>query len=222
MACSCCGFGVEADQHFNSRKVAKELARYRRKGPGITTRNLRDGLVSAGLAQGTLLDVGGGFGALSLALLEAGMSRATIVDASSAYLAAASEEAAHVAQTASTEFVQGDFLDVAPDLASATVVTLDRVVCCYPSYQPLLEQSVRRAERGFAMSYPRDRWFVRLGIRWENAMRRRKRNPFRTFVHSPAAMQRIVQAAGFHLVSRVETMTWSADVFMKSGGTPDA
>src|SRR5688572_30156983 len=214
MARSCCGFGVEADQHFNEKKIAKELARYRRKGPGITTRNLRDGLVSAGLAEGTLLDVGGGFGALSLALLNAGMSRATIVEASSASLAVASEEAAKVAQTASTEFVHGDFVDVAANLAGATVVTLDRVVCCYPSYQPLLEQSVRRAERGFAMSYPRDRWFVRLGMWWENAMRRRKGNPFRTFVHSPAEMQRIIQAAGFRLVSRLETMLWCADVFM--------
>jgi magnesium-protoporphyrin O-methyltransferase len=215
MACSCCEFGAEADQHFNPQKVGKELARFRRKGPGITTRTLRDGLVSAGLAQGTLLDIGGGFGALSLALLDAGMSRATLVEASSAYLAAASEEAARSARAASMAFVHGDFLDVAPDLAGATVVTLDRVVCCYPSYRPLLEQSVRRAERGFAMSYPRDRWYVRLGMKWENAMRRRKGNPFRTFVHSPSHMQRIVEAAGFRLVSRVETTTWSTDVFMK-------
>jgi hypothetical protein len=52
MACSCCAFGDTADQHFHSEKVAKELRKYRRKDPGVTTRRLRDGLVAAGLTQG--------------------------------------------------------------------------------------------------------------------------------------------------------------------------
>ena len=90
MTCSCCAFGDTADQHFTAEKVAKELRQYRRKGPRPTTRGLRDGLATAGLNQGTLLDIGGGLGILSLELLDAGMSRAVVVDASSAYLAAAS------------------------------------------------------------------------------------------------------------------------------------
>jgi hypothetical protein len=55
MACSCCAFGITADEHLNADKVAKELAQYRRKGPGPTTRRLRDGLLSAELREGTLL-----------------------------------------------------------------------------------------------------------------------------------------------------------------------
>jgi 2-polyprenyl-3-methyl-5-hydroxy-6-metoxy-1,4-benzoquinol methylase len=93
MPCSCCAFGNIADEHFNADKVAKELAQYRRMGPGPTTRRLRDGLVSTGLREGTLLDIGGGLGILGLELLDAGLSRAVVVEASSAYLAAASEEA---------------------------------------------------------------------------------------------------------------------------------
>jgi 16S rRNA G966 N2-methylase RsmD len=93
MGCSCAAFGNTADQHFNAAKVAKELSQYRRRGPGPTTRRLRDGIVTAGLRQGTLLDIDGGLGALSLELLDAGFSQATVVDASSAYLTTASEEA---------------------------------------------------------------------------------------------------------------------------------
>jgi hypothetical protein len=81
MACSCCSFGDSAEQHFNADKVAKELALYRRKGPGPTTHRLRDGLVSAGLREGTLLDIGGGLGILSLELLDVGFSRAVVVNA---------------------------------------------------------------------------------------------------------------------------------------------
>jgi magnesium-protoporphyrin O-methyltransferase len=221
MACSCCAFGNSADQHFNSEKVAKELRQYRRHGPGVTTRKLRDGLVAAGLTQGTVLDVGGGLGALSLALLDAGMARAVVVDASSAYLAAASEEAVRRERSSSTQFVHGDFLTVARDLAPATVVTLDRVVCCYPAYQPLLDQSLERAERGFALSYPRDRWYVRLGMWCENAMRRRRRNPFRTFVHPPAELHRIIERAGFRLASSAQTMIWAAEVFVREAPSGD-
>ena len=216
MTSSCCGFGDAADRHFNAGKVAKELRQYRRKGPGVTTRKLRDGLIAAGLTRGTVLDIGGGLGALSIALLDAGMGGAVIVDASSAYLAAASEEAARRQRSSLTHLVHGDFLAVASDLGDATVVALDRVVCCYPAYRPLLEKSLERAERGFALSYPRDRWYVRLGMWCENALRRRRGNPFRTFVHPPAELERMIEAAGFRLASRAHTMTWVADVFVRS------
>ena len=215
MACSCCAFRDTADRHFTAEKVAKELRRYRRKGPGPTTRGLREGLTIAGLNQGTLLDIGAGLGILSLELLAAGMSRAVVVEASSAYLAAASEEAARRGRSASMQFVHGDFLTVAGQLTPSTVVTLDRVVCCYPFYEPLLEQALQRAERGFAFSYPRDRWYVRLGVWLENSLRRRRGNPFRTFVHPPAAMTRLIERAGFRLVSRRRTLVWSSDAFVK-------
>jgi SAM-dependent methyltransferase len=215
MACSCCAFSKTADQHFNADKVAKELAQFRRKGAGPTTRRLRDGLVSAGLREGTILDIGGGLGILSLELLDVGFNRAVVVDASSAYLAAASEEATRRGRSVSTEFVHGDFLAMANQFSSVSVVTLDRVVCCYPLYEPLLQQALQLAKTGFAMSYPRDRWFVRAGIWFENAMRRRRGNPFRAFVHPPSEMMRIVERAGFELASRRRTPAWSSDVFVK-------
>jgi tRNA1(Val) A37 N6-methylase TrmN6 len=215
MGCSCCAFGKTADQHFDTKKVAKELAQYRRKGPRPTTRGLRDGLLSTGLREGTLLDIGGGLGILSLELLDAGFSRAVVVDASSAYLATASEEATRRGRSVATEFLHGDFLAVASKLEPSTVVTLDRVVCCYPLYEALLEQALRLARTSFAMSYPRDRWFVRLGVWLENALGRRSGNAFRTFVHPPSAMMRIIEQAGFRLASRRRTLAWSSDVFVK-------
>lgn len=150
--------------------------------------------MSAGLREGTVLDVGGGLGILSLELLDAGFSRAVVVDASSAYLAAASEEASRRGRLSLTEFTHGDFLEVAGKMAPSNVVTLDRVVCCYPSYEPLLEQALHLANAGFAVSYPRDRRFVRLGMWLENALRRWRGNPFRTFVHARTAIEAFTRA----------------------------
>lgn len=215
MACSCCTFGDTADQHFTREKVAKELARYRRKGLGPTARLLRDGLAAAHLTNGTVLDVGAGVGGLTLALLDHGMAGGILIEASGAYLAAASEEAARLGRSAIVEFVHGDYVTVGRQVPSASIVTLDRVVCCYPSFEPLLAQAGRHAERGIALSYPRDRWFVRLGVWLENLVRKLRGNPFRTFLHPPIQMQQVLERCGFELVSRDQTRAWAADVFVR-------
>jgi magnesium-protoporphyrin O-methyltransferase len=215
MACSCCTFGDTADQHFTREKVAKELEAYRRRGIGPTARLLQDGLAAARLTNGSVLDVGAGLGGLTLALLDQGMARGVVIEASAAYLAAASEEAARRGRSAVVQFVHGDYVTVGPQVPGATVVTLDRVVCCYPSFEPLLEQAGRHAERSVALSYPRDRWFVRVGLWLENLMRRLKGNPFRTFLHSPIEMRQVLERCGFELASRGQTSTWAADVFVR-------
>lgn len=217
MTCSCGCFSDTAEEEFNTKKVVKELQRYRRNGIGATTRMLRDGLASAGLIDGVVLDIGGGFGALTFELLERGVSRVTVVEASSAYLTAASDEAARRERTADVELVRGDFLDVAEGIPTASVVTLDRVICCYPFYERLLTAALTHAARGFAFSYPRDRWYVRAGVRLENAIQHRQ-TIFRTFVHPPSRMRQLVQEAGFDLVGHRQTLTWSADVFMRRPG----
>jgi len=218
LASSCCAFDDTAAQHFNAQKVAKELLEYRHKGPGPTTRALRDGLVSAKIRHGTVLDIGGGFGSLSFELVDAGFSKAVVVDASSAYLAAGVREAARRGRSGSTQFVHGDFVDVAGDLVPSTIVALDRVVCCYPFYEPLVAQALRLARNAFALSYPRDRWFVRLGNWFENVLRRRRRSPFRTFIHPPAEMIQLIERAGFSLASRRRMLSWSCDVFVRING----
>jgi SAM-dependent methyltransferase len=215
MGCSCCDFTSAAGQQFTAEMAAKEVQAYRRGRLGSTTRLLRDGVVNSGLNHGILLDVGVGIGALSFELLERGFSRVVAVDASRSYLAIASEEASRRRRSASISFVHGDFVNISGELSAADVVTLDRVVCCYPDDQSLLGQAIKHAERGLALSYPRDRWFVRWGIGVENALRRVSSNTFRAFVHSPAGMERLIGEAGFDLVSRSETWMWAADVYAR-------
>jgi SAM-dependent methyltransferase len=212
---TCCGcFEETVDRQFTSKKAGQELERYRRKGAGPTTRLLIDGLLHAGILDGSLLDVGAGIGALTFELLDRGVRQATIVEASAAYAAAASDEAVRRGRTNNLELKRGDFVEVAMTLPVATIVTLDRVVCCYPLYEQLLSQAVRHADRGFAFSYPRDRWYIRAGMRLENVLRRR-RNSFQTFVHPEAKMRELIARAGFDLVSERRTFVWSVDVFIR-------
>jgi SAM-dependent methyltransferase len=162
-----------------------------------------------------LFDVGAGIGGLTFELLERGVARAIAVDASAANLAAAAEEASRRGRPGVVQLLQGDFLDIASQIPTATVVTLDRAVCCYPLYEPLLQESLRHTERYFAFSYPRDLSHVRLAITFENAIRRIRGNPFRAFVHSVERMTHVIHRAGFTLVSRRQTWQWSADVYVR-------
>jgi magnesium-protoporphyrin O-methyltransferase len=214
----CCStYGAVASAHFDEKIARRELTSYRKKGPGSTTRLLRDLLLETGAVQGTALDVGSGVGALTFELLEHGVERAIAVDASPANLAAAGEEATRRGRTGVVRFVLGDFLDHARHIPAATVVTLDRVVCCYPLYQPLIEEAMRHAERYFAFSYPRDVWYVHAAIAFENAMRRIRSNPFRAFVHSVERMTDVIRSADFKLVSRRHTRQWSAELYARQG-----
>jgi magnesium-protoporphyrin O-methyltransferase len=146
MAACCSAFECAADQQFNEKKATEELKRYRTKGPGPTTRLLQQGLEHAGTLNGTLPDIGSGIGSLTFSLLERGITHAVAVDASSAYNAVARQEAARLGCADVVRVVHADFVSVAPEVPAARVVTLDRVVCCYPSYRALLNAALDHAE----------------------------------------------------------------------------
>jgi magnesium-protoporphyrin O-methyltransferase len=213
MACSCADVGAAAERQFSEKRAAKDLAHYRTKGPGSTTRLLLAGLATTGPIHGRLLDIGSGVGVLSFELLEQGLTSAVGVDLSSAHVAIASQEASRRGRSDSTRFVQGDFLDVAGQLPSADIVTLDRVVCCYPEYERFLEASLRHAGLIFALSYPLDLWYVRMWVSLQNAARATIRNAFRSFIHPVSAMESVIRREGFTLLDRRSAGTWRADVY---------
>jgi magnesium-protoporphyrin O-methyltransferase len=212
---ACCAFADTVDHQFTPRLVARELAQYRRRGAGPTARLLRDLLEDAHLTAGSVIDVGGGIGALAFDLLARGAARATIVEASVAFANAARTEADRLRRTGIAAIVTGDFVEIAADLAPADVVTLDRVVCCYPMYQPLLAAAASRATRAIAFSYPRDRWVIRAGMDVQNWCRSCG-SRFRTFLHDATAMRLVLGGAGFALADHRQSYAWRADLFVRN------
>jgi hypothetical protein len=105
-------------------------------------------------------------------------------------------------------FRHGDLVTLAADLAPADLVTMDRVVCCYPDLEPLIRVSTEKALRYYAVSYPHDRWYVRVHTWWQNDRRRRAGNGFRTFVHPVTAIHSLLRAAGFQVVRLRRTLVW--------------
>ena len=138
-----------------------------------------------------------------------------MVEAASAYIDAAREEAERRGHAHVVRFVHADFVEASAQLPSASVVTLDRVVCCYPSCSELVGAALEHAERCLALSYPRDVWYVHLGMMLENGLRRLTGNSFRTFVHPVTQIEATIMRGGFRLTSRRKTPMWSADVYVR-------
>ena len=217
MSSCCSSFCTGAQEIFTAKVAEGDLLKYRRRGPNKTTRLLRDGVMATGGGE-SLIDIGGGIGALSSELLARGFRRGTLVDASPAYVSVARRAAAERGLAERLEIRDGDFVDHAPQLAPADAVVLDRVVCCYPAYAPLLEAALAHSRRVFAYAYPHDRWDVRLVVAGENQFRAWTRQAFRAFVHAEPAMSALIASRGFRRVSRRKTFVWSVDVYVRDAG----
>jgi Methyltransferase domain len=215
MTSRCCQ-GV--DQIFGDRTARHDLRRYRKRGPSKPTRVLLDALRREGVEHATLLDVGGGIGVIQHELLDAGAERATSVEASAAYLRAARDEAERRGHAGRMTSLTGDFVALADRVEPADVVTLDRVICCYPDMASLVGRSADRAKRLYGLVYPQDRWWVGVAIRATNLIMRLSRRAFRAYLHPTSAVDAIAREHGLtpRLAQRAGPV-WQVAVYARAG-----
>jgi len=212
---TCCTRYCAAEAQFNRKRAERDLRRYRRRGADTTTRLLLTELRRWPLEGASLLDVGGGIGVIDLELADSGVGSATVVEASPAYFEVARRELESRYGSRPTRFVSGDFAAVAGTLTEADVVTLDRVVCCYPEAENLLRAAARLSRRLVAFTYPRDRWYVRALIKLENFWQRLRGSQFRAFVHPPERMQTVLEQAGLVRAAQHGTAMWAFDLYLR-------
>ncbi len=207
MTCSHC---VGAGQFFDSRMARAELKRYKKKGPRRTTRMLLAELKRDGVHDGAdLLDIGGGIGAVQYELLEAGVGRATSIDAAPAYVQAAKAEAAARGFGERIEHLEADFLDVAHDVGPVDFVSMDRVVCCYPDARRLVREAAAKATRRLVLVAPKDGWFVRFLFLFPNTYLRLRGNPFRVHLHCHRLLDESAAESGLSLSGHAGYGLWS-------------
>jgi magnesium-protoporphyrin O-methyltransferase len=170
--------------------------RYRKEGIEKTTRQLIEAISDSGIEGMTLLDIGGGLGGIQHTLLVNGAERATSVDASSAYVKAAKEEAMRRDLDERISFLQGDFVDLADDISQADIVTLDKVICCYDDMQELVRLSAMKARKVYGLVFPRDLWIFRVLVPVANFFIKLTGSPFRAFIHRTEEVEKILRDQG--------------------------
>jgi 2-polyprenyl-3-methyl-5-hydroxy-6-metoxy-1,4-benzoquinol methylase len=215
MPCNCCEI---TDNAFTEAEARTQLKDYRKHGPAKQTKLILEAIRSLKLTNADLLDIGGGIGAIHHELLEDVARSATHVDASSAYLKEAKAETARRGHTDQVNFIHADFTEVASELPRVEIVTLDRVVCCYPDFHRLLKAAADHSRRALALTYPRETWYMRFGLVVLNFFQTLRKDPFRVFLHPIAEMDLLLRKEGFERVSLRRLFVWEMALYQKRGG----
>ena len=210
----CCTRGDSPfDRQFDARHAARHLRAYREKGAVGLTRALVETLAEGGIGGQSVLEIGGGVGAVHHDLLRSGAATAVDVDASRAYVSAARGEAERQGHADRVRYVIGDFVTLADEIEPADLVALDRVVCCYRDMAALVGRSASLARRRYGLVYPRDSWLGRAGTVLLNLELWFSRSRFRVYAHRTADVEAILAAHG--LVKRLgrTTLVWQLAVY---------
>jgi 2-polyprenyl-3-methyl-5-hydroxy-6-metoxy-1,4-benzoquinol methylase len=212
MSCPQCE-GIELT--FDEQSVDEELRFYHAEGAEETTLWLVDELKNRGVDEMSLLDIGGGIGAIQHELLESGVKFSTHVDASSAYIEASQREAKRRKLLGRIQWLHGDFVDLASSLQAADVVTLDKVICCYHDMAALVGASSGLAKRFYGIVVPRDVWWTRAGVRVMNFIQWLFRHPYRMFVHPAGEIDALVRKAGLKPAYKRHSWLWQVSLYSR-------
>jgi magnesium-protoporphyrin O-methyltransferase len=202
---------------FDAKMAEGDLKRYLKKGADGTTRSLIDAIVGQGIEGATLLDIGGGIGAIQLELLAAGAERATAVDATEAYVQVARAEAVRRGYGERVRPLVGTFETLASEIETADIVTLDRVVCCDPDLPGLLGSVVTHARRMVGLVYPRETWWNRIAARLLAVWGWLTRDSTRWHLHRTAEIEAILRGAGFGPRTVDRSLIWHVVLYVREG-----
>jgi hypothetical protein len=143
-----------------------------------------------------------------------------LVEASPAYIEAARAEAERQGHSDRISFREGDFIRLASDIDAATIVTLDRVICCYDDLPALVSTSARHAERLYGLVHPRDTRWNRAGAWLLNLLVRLTGTGYRVFVHPQGEVEELVAGAGLVRAFSTNEGLWRVAVYRRAKRTP--
>ncbi|MGB5765609.1 MAG: methyltransferase domain-containing protein [Arenicellales bacterium] len=214
MSC-CCPHSNSANRFF-SFFASRYRRRFEKKGFEPSQKQLLEGLQQAGYRDAKVLEIGSGVGHLHQTLLEQGAASAVGIDLASRMV----DEAQHWAEerklAGRTAYLEGDFMEIHESLSGADVTVLDKVVCCYPDADGLVHASLKKTNRVYALTYPRNRWYIRTMMGISAFMLKLVRSDFRPYVHDPEVIEKWITETGFSKAYQNNNMVWLTQVYVKS------
>ena len=202
MASCCAPPGYETV--FGERQARKDARRYRRRGLGKAARRL----VQLARSDGTVLEVGGGVGAIQIELLEAGATHATNVELSSGYEDEARQLLREHGLEDRAERRIADFVAAGDTVEAADVVVMHRVVCCYPEPDRLVGAAAEHARRRVVLSFPPRNLATRFLVSAFNLWWSVRKVDFKSYVHPHDEILEPARRQGLEPVERGRIGMW--------------
>jgi ubiquinone/menaquinone biosynthesis C-methylase UbiE len=167
-------------------------------------------LEGRGFAGRSVLELGCGLGGLSLAAASRGAAGATGIDLSPVAIREASRLATEAGLGDAVSFTVGDGAKL--ELPASDIVILDKVICCYPEVDELIQNSLRATNSRYAFVVPFSKGLrgllARAAIRVQNAIRRIRGQTFRAYVHDVGRIEQRIAAAGLERVASARRLIW--------------
>jgi magnesium-protoporphyrin O-methyltransferase len=201
---------------FSEKEARREAKRYRRKGLDATSRQIVEFLKSQGVAGRTVLEVGGGIGAIQIELLKAGATRATSIELTPTYEEVAAELLREAGLEDRVERHVMDFAEAAATVSPADIVVLNRVICCYYDMPKLAGAAADHAREVLALSFPREGWWMRAGIAFMDLVLRAMRREFQAFYHPPKKILATCEQHGLKTVVNRPGIAWTVAAFRRA------
>jgi hypothetical protein len=211
----CCR-SAPCEQFFKPRVARRSLEQYRKKGHGELEQRIVAAASEGGLAGARVLEIGGGIGTVQSELLEAGAEQGEVVELVQAWEPYARELARDKGIEDRSAFRVADVLEEQERVDPADVVVMNKVVCCSPDGVALTGAAARLARRTLVLSYPREVFWMRAGLRLVNAALRVGRRSFRVFLHPRDALLGAARAEGLGLVATGRQGAWEFAALRRS------
>ena len=212
----CCRPG-DYDKLFDEKNARAKAREYARKGLNDDAQRIV-AFVRRRLSPGySVLEVGGGVGAIQLELLRDGAAKAVNIELATQYETVAAELIRERGLGERVERRLGDFVRESGTIPGADVVIMQRVVCCYPDADALVGAGADHARRLLLLTFPVERWWIRVGLAAENALFRLRGSTFRSFVHSTAAVLAVAQRHGMRVADHHRGLIWQVVAFERTG-----
>ena len=212
MSCSCCG-GNACDVFFGEKTARRNMRSYLRQGLRGDARWLAEWAAASGLTGASVLEVGGGVGAIQAELLRSGAAEGTVVEVVPVYESYARQLAEQAGISAHTRFVVADLAENPGAVKAADIVALRRVVCCSPYGPRLLGVAAGLTQRVLVASYPRRTMLIRAAALLQNRAFALLGRDFRVFVHDPVALDAAASAEGLQRTNTHRGLIWESAAF---------
>jgi magnesium-protoporphyrin O-methyltransferase len=201
---------------FSERSAQAAAKKFRKKGLDATSQKIVDLIVERGVDGRTVLEVGGGIGAIQVELLRAGASRAVSIELTPTYEKAAADLLRELDLTGRVDRKVVDFVEAGPELEAADIVVMNRVICCYPDMPRLVGVAADRTRGVLVASFPKRRWWTRALLAIGNFGFRVIRLEFHVFAHPPEGIRRTAEAHGLKVQTDRPGLFWEIAALERS------
>jgi SAM-dependent methyltransferase len=183
--------------------------RYKNKGLSRSSKLLLKFILDGNAQDKAILDLGCGAGGLSIELLRHGAQTSIGFDVSPRMIEAATELARATGFESRAKFQEGNA--AVADLPRSDIVVMDKVMCCYSEWRPLLENSMKASNGVIGFTVPRDEGITklpfRLALRIANYFQKRREGVL-FYLHPLGTIDRTLRESGFKRRKKQASRFW--------------